>query len=90
MTTNISSAIPGERWELSAACSGTDTAAFYPADGERDVARRPREAKAKAICRQCPVIAECLRWAIATNEPWGMWGGLSRNERLQSVIGLTA
>lgn len=80
----------GDRWELSAACVGTDTAAFYPADKERDVGRRVREAKAKAVCNRCPVIAECLRWAIATNEPWGLWGGMSRDERVQSVIGLTA
>ncbi len=80
----------GERWELSAACMGTDTSDFYPADGERGVSRRVREAKAKAICNRCPVIAECLRWAIATNEPWGLWGGMSRDERVQSVIGLTA
>ena len=80
----------GARWELSAACVGTDTSAFYPADGERGVSRRVREAKAKAICSRCPVIAECLRWAIATNEPWGLWGGMSSEERAQSVIGLTA
>jgi WhiB family redox-sensing transcriptional regulator len=79
-----------ERWELSAACKGTDTSAFYPADKERGVSRRVREAKAKAICGRCPVIAECLEWAIKTNEPWGMWGGMSREERTESVIGLTA
>jgi WhiB family transcriptional regulator, redox-sensing transcriptional regulator len=79
-----------DRWEMSAACRGMDTSAFYPADKERGVARRVREAKAKAICRQCPVITQCLQWAIATNEPWGLWGGQSRDERVQSVIGLTA
>jgi WhiB family redox-sensing transcriptional regulator len=91
MTSNI---LPvgrdGERWELSAACVGTDTSAFYPQDGERGRSRRTREAKAKAVCNSCPVIAECLRWAIATNEPWGLWGGMSSDERAQSVIGLTA
>jgi WhiB family redox-sensing transcriptional regulator len=79
-----------ERWELSAACVGTDTSAFYPADGERAVSRRVREEKARAICGRCPVIAECLQWAIATNEPWGLWGGMSSDERADWAIGLTA
>ena len=88
---NTVSALPAhDRWEMSAACRGADTATFYPADKERGVSRRVREAKAKAICNQCPVIAQCLKWAIATDEPWGLWGGMSREERTQWVIALSA
>jgi WhiB family redox-sensing transcriptional regulator len=79
-----------DHWSLNAACIGTETSTFYPADGERGMRRRVREAKAKAICSRCPVIAECLQWAIATNEPWGLWGGMTAEERAQPVIGLTA
>ena len=32
-------------------------------------------ARAKAICAQCPVLAECLEGALARREPWGVWGG---------------
>jgi WhiB family transcriptional regulator, redox-sensing transcriptional regulator len=32
-------------------------------------------ARAKAICLQCPVIAECLEGALERREPWGVWGG---------------
>ena len=40
-------------------------------------------AKAKLICAQCPVLAECLEGALARREPWGVWGGqLFRNGRV--------
>jgi WhiB family redox-sensing transcriptional regulator len=30
---------------------------------------------AKALCRECPLIAGCLAGAIEREEPWGVWGG---------------
>jgi WhiB family redox-sensing transcriptional regulator len=32
-------------------------------------------ARAKAICRRCPVVTPCLEGATARREPWGVWGG---------------
>ena len=32
-------------------------------------------AKAKRICAECPVMADCLEGAVARREPWGVWGG---------------
>lgn len=32
-------------------------------------------ARAKTICSECPVIAECLEGALDRREPWGVWGG---------------
>jgi WhiB family redox-sensing transcriptional regulator len=32
-------------------------------------------AKAKTICAECPVMAECLEGALVRREPWGVWGG---------------
>ena len=40
-----------------------------------------REMLAKAVCASCPVIDNCLRWALAAREPYGVWGGLSTEER---------
>ena len=31
--------------------------------------------KAKAMCRECPLMAGCLAGAIERAEPWGVWGG---------------
>lgn len=31
----------------------------------------------RAYCSGCPVQAECLETALAINEQWGFWGGLS-------------
>lgn len=68
-------------WRVGAACRGRDTATFYHPDNERGPARVRREARAKAICASCPVIDECRRWALSTREPYGVWGGLTADER---------
>jgi WhiB family redox-sensing transcriptional regulator len=31
--------------------------------------------RAKALCGQCPMRAQCLAAALAREEPWGVWGG---------------
>ena len=31
--------------------------------------------RAKAMCIDCPVRAQCLAGALARREPWGVWGG---------------
>ena len=31
--------------------------------------------RAKALCGQCPIQAECLAGALNRGEPWGVWGG---------------
>jgi WhiB family transcriptional regulator, redox-sensing transcriptional regulator len=30
---------------------------------------------AKALCRGCPALTECLAGALDREEPWGVWGG---------------
>ena len=77
-------------WQLDAACAGLDTALFYQADNERGSSVRLREKKAKAICARCPVIANCLKDAIANNETYGVWGGMSADERYRLINNLGA
>ncbi|TAM90922.1 MAG: WhiB family transcriptional regulator [Jatrophihabitans sp.] len=68
-------------WQLNAACRGIDTATFYHPENERGPSRSRREMAAKAICATCPVVENCLRWALLAREPYGVWGGLSVDER---------
>ena len=68
-------------WYEEAACLGQATNDFYPADNERGPRRRRRETLAKQVCARCAVTVQCLRWALDTREPHGVWGGLSADER---------
>jgi Transcription factor WhiB len=50
-----------------AACQGEPPELFFPENGAD-------EAKAKAICRRCPIRAACLEQARARGEKFGIWG----------------
>jgi WhiB family redox-sensing transcriptional regulator len=64
-----------------AASKGADLGLFFGPDAEFVSARRDREAEAKAICAGCPVRLECLAYALDSGEAYGVWGGLSEDER---------
>lgn len=68
-------------WQLDGACRGADSSAFFHPEGERGAARRRRAEAAKAICAQCPVLTACRAHALAVREPYGIWGGLTEEER---------
>lgn len=58
-----------------------DLAVFFQPDFARGSAKRAQEAQAKAVCARCPVQHQCLDWAVTVNEPFGVWGGLSPEQR---------
>lgn len=71
-----------EAWQTRAACRGPHAVVFYPPSTfERKKDRQLREARAKDICRTCPVKVECLEYALSIREPHGIWGGLNEAER---------
>jgi len=70
-------------WQRLGLCRGRDSAQFFHPDGERGASRNRREATAKQLCRSCPVRAECAAQALATREPYGVWGGFTETERLR-------
>ena len=70
-------------WQQDAACRGTDGTFFFPPERERETARVKRVARAKAVCRECPVMTDCRAYALQVGEPFGVWGGLSEEERPQ-------
>ena len=63
-----------EQWRLDALCAETDPEAFFPEKGGST-----REAK--RVCGGCAVRMECLEYALANDERFGIWGGLSERER---------
>ncbi|MFD6195091.1 WhiB family transcriptional regulator [Mycobacteriaceae bacterium NPDC060252] len=54
---------------------------FFSPDHERGRARTLREARAKQICRHCPVREPCGRYAVAAGESFGVWGATTPRER---------
>jgi len=63
-----------DSWMADAVCAQTDPDAFYPEKGDPC-------GPAKAVCAGCPVAAECLEYALAHDERFGVWGGTSEKER---------
>ncbi len=61
-------------WQERALCAQTDPESFFPEKGGST-----REAK--KICTGCEVRSECLEYALAHDERFGIWGGLSERER---------
>jgi WhiB family redox-sensing transcriptional regulator len=53
---------------------------FFAPFAERPEARARREAKARAICVNCPVVEPC-RDSARDNRELGFWGGESEAER---------
>ena len=70
------------QWQYSGACQDLPSEMFFHPDGERGPRRRNRENAAKAICASCPVLQQCRDHALSVQEPYGIWGGLSEDERL--------
>ena len=59
-------------WKKEAACTGIEIEVFYdPA----------HTAVAVGYCTGCPVKATCLTVALDTPERFGVWGGLTADER---------
>jgi WhiB family transcriptional regulator, redox-sensing transcriptional regulator len=63
-----------DTWQEDAACRDADPALFFATDEEH---RR----EALRLCAACPVRRECLEHALATGEPYGIWGGADEHER---------
>ena len=61
-------------WMADAACAEVDPELWFPETGGSS-----REAK--RICARCGVLAECLAYAMANDERYGVWGGHSERAR---------
>lgn len=60
-------------------CTKEDPEIFF---GGSDVSASARNfAAAKAVCRTCPLIFACLRFALETNDQYAVMGGKTPSER---------
>lgn len=66
-------------WRDHAACLDEDPELFFPIGNTGPAL--VQVAEAKAICRRCDVLQECLDWAVASGQDAGVWGGMSEDER---------
>lgn len=68
----------GMDWQKDAACQREDPEMWF-SEGRAN-------AKAKRICNSCPVRPKCLQWSLDEAQQWGMWGGVSQQERRQMIL----
>ena len=68
-----------DAWRDDAACRGADTELFF-AEGTVGSALGDIE-KARLMCLDCAVRAHCLDWALDHGVAFGIWGGLTEDER---------
>lgn len=69
-------------WRTQASCRTKSAVHFFaPPHFERKPEKDAREGAARALCRSCPVQRQCLEYALAVQEPHGIWGGLNELER---------
>ncbi|ABG92362.1 possible transcriptional regulator, WhiB family protein [Rhodococcus jostii RHA1] len=68
-------------WRLAATCRIVSPALFFHPTNERGPKRQKRIHEAKKICSQCPVQRPCRDYALAVREPFGIWGGMSEEDR---------
>ena len=73
-------------WQADAACQGADTNLFFVENTQGRPPGEPADpyTEARTYCSRCPVIAECLQWAIANREH-GFLGGMTADERTNAA-----
>jgi WhiB family redox-sensing transcriptional regulator len=68
-------------WQDLGRCRNADPLLFFHPQNERGSSRSRRDQSAKRVCASCPVRLECADYAIRAREPFGVWGGLSEDDR---------
>lgn len=63
-----------QQWQEEGACRGVPSELFFP-----PVEHEAYEAK--TVCATCSVRGQCLEFALVANERFGIWGGLTTQER---------
>lgn len=63
-------------WTIAASCTQVPGDMWFPENGvDQSVS------EVKGMCWECPVRPQCLEYALANGEQFGIWGGLTVKER---------
>ncbi|SDJ95409.1 WhiB family transcriptional regulator, redox-sensing transcriptional regulator [Actinopolyspora mzabensis] len=69
-------------WQHRASCRDEDPELFFPVSEVGPGAQQVQQAK--KICAQCPVSSECLAYAQRTGLDFGIFGGMTPEERREA------
>jgi WhiB family transcriptional regulator, redox-sensing transcriptional regulator len=61
-------------WQLRARCRDAAPNLFFHPEGGRGLRRLRHQQRAKSVCSNCPVTAECGEHALSFGEFFGTWG----------------
>lgn len=64
-------------WMADGLCKEYDPDLWFP---EGDLSKQQAE-QAKEVCSRCLVRDDCLDYAIATRQKWGIWAGTTERDR---------
>lgn len=70
-------------WQYQGACKNVDPEIFFLEHGDRASTKIRKEQKALTVCRTCPVIQRCLEHALSVPELYGVWGGMTADQRIR-------
>lgn len=71
-----------QAWRLRAACREADPDQFYPSPDNPTDHTAPKRV-IEQFCNHCPVIADCLEYAVRQGETHGIWGGTTPRQRVE-------
>ena len=70
-------------WQFDGACRDSDPESFFLDPNMRGSNKHQRELTAIKICNSCPVKQACLDHALSVPEIFGVWGGMTEEQRHQ-------
>jgi WhiB family redox-sensing transcriptional regulator len=69
-------------WQDLSACREVDPEIFFLEHNKRNVQKKKKEKVAIQICKACPVVQQCLAHSLAVPEFYGVWGGVTADQRI--------
>jgi WhiB family transcriptional regulator, redox-sensing transcriptional regulator len=72
-------------WQDLGACKDTDPELFFLDHNVRSVNKKKKEQAAIKVCKTCPVVQACLAHSLAVPEFYGVWGGVTADQRMSML-----